>query len=129
MSQTIEMPPTYIRCTAEEGSCPLRETSLRQTPPQARPQVRPQVRRANSTRTMRTFRNWCAPYGEDRRSIKEILELLSLRDRKNLLEYYLVPAQTSGFVALLYPDKPRHPQQKYLLTAKRLGSAILFECQ
>jgi len=23
------MPPTYIRCTAEEGSCPLRETCLR----------------------------------------------------------------------------------------------------
>jgi len=29
MSQTIEMPPTYIRCTAAEGSCPLRETCLR----------------------------------------------------------------------------------------------------
>jgi len=49
------------------------------------------------------------------------LELLNLRDRKNLLEYYLVPAQTSGFVALLYPDKPRHPRQKYLLTVKGLA--------
>jgi len=59
--------------------------------------------------------------GEGKRSIKEILELLNLRDRKNLLEYYLVPAQTSGFVALLYPDKPRHPRQKYLLTVKGLA--------
>jgi len=29
MSQTIEMPTGYIRCTATEGSCPLRETCLR----------------------------------------------------------------------------------------------------
>lgn len=29
MSQTTEMPPTYLRCTAEEGSCPLRDTCLR----------------------------------------------------------------------------------------------------
>jgi DNA-binding HxlR family transcriptional regulator len=27
-----------------------------------------------------------------------------------------------GFVRLLYPDKPRHPRQKYLLTVK--GSAL-----
>lgn len=29
MSQTIEMPPGYVRCVAEEGKCPLRETCLR----------------------------------------------------------------------------------------------------
>lgn len=29
MSQTIEMPQGFIRCTAEEGSCPLRESCLR----------------------------------------------------------------------------------------------------
>lgn len=61
--------------------------------------------------------------GEEGRSAKEILELLSLRDRKNLLEYYLSPAQARGFVTMLYPDKPRHPRQKYLLTAK--GRALL----
>lgn len=59
--------------------------------------------------------------GEEGRSAKEILGLLNLHDRKNLLEYYLAPAQASGFVTMLYPDKPRHPRQKYLLTAKGLA--------
>lgn len=58
--------------------------------------------------------------GEEGRSAKEILGLLNLHDRKNLLEYYLAPAQATGFVTMLYPDKPRHPRQKYLLTAKGL---------
>jgi hypothetical protein len=30
----------------------------------------------------------------------------------------LNPAISEGFVCLHYPDKPRHPRQKYLLTAK-----------
>ena len=34
--------------------------------------------------------------GENKRSIKEILELLNLKDRKNLLEYYVMPAQANG---------------------------------
>ncbi len=59
--------------------------------------------------------------GSEKRSIKEIMELLNLRDRKSFLEYYLVPAQSDGFVALLYPDKPRHPRQKYILTVKGLA--------
>jgi len=48
---------------------------------------------------------------------------LNLKDRKNLLEYYVMPAQANGFVTLLYPDKPRHPRQKYVLTVK--GMALL----
>lgn len=58
---------------------------------------------------------------DEKRSIKEILELLELRDRKNFIEYYLNPALSDGFVALLYPDKPRHPRQKYILTVKGLA--------
>lgn len=59
--------------------------------------------------------------GETPKSIREILELLNLKDRKNLLEYYVMPAQANGFVTLLYPDKPRHPRQKYVLTVKGLA--------
>ena len=58
--------------------------------------------------------------GENKLSIKEILELLNLKDRKNLIEYYIAPAQNNGFVSLLYPDKPRHPRQKYVLSVKGL---------
>lgn len=59
--------------------------------------------------------------GESKLSIKEILEFLNLRDRKNLIEYYITPAQDNGFVSLLYPDKPHHPRQKYVLTVKGLA--------
>jgi hypothetical protein len=31
------------------------------------------------------------------------------------------PAIAEGYVRLLYPDKPRHPRQRYLLTVKGLA--------
>ena len=51
-------------------------------------------------------------------AIKEIMEVLKLKGRDNFLKLYLNPAITDGFVRMLYPDKPRPPRQKYLLTAK-----------
>lgn len=62
----------------------------------------------------------------DRRlSIREILPMVGLKDRENFIEYSLNPAIRDGFVAMLYPDKPRHPRQKYILTPK--GFALLNE--
>ena len=54
-------------------------------------------------------------------SVKEIMEGLNLKDRKNVLNLYLNPAIKDGYVRLLYPDSPRHPRQKYLLTVKGLA--------
>ena len=51
-------------------------------------------------------------------SIKELLQVLNLKDRKNFIENYLAPAIAEGYVRMLYPDSPRHPRQKYLLTVK-----------
>ena len=51
-------------------------------------------------------------------SVKEMLAALELKDRMNFVELFLNPAVADGFVRMLYPDKPRHPRQKYLLTAK-----------
>lgn len=56
--------------------------------------------------------------GHQQMAIKEIMEVLKLKGRDNFLKLYLNPAITDGFVRMLYPDKPRHPRQKYLLTAK-----------
>ena len=56
--------------------------------------------------------------GEQELSVKEIMEGLDLKDRKNVLNLYLNPAIKDGYVRLLYPDSPRHPRQKYLLTVK-----------
>ncbi len=59
--------------------------------------------------------------GNNQCSIKEMLEGVGLKDRKNFLEYHLTPAISEGYVRLLYPEKPRHPKQKYLLTVKGLA--------
>ena len=64
------------------------------------------------------IRNLVKVIGNNQCSIKEMLEGVGLKDRKNFLEYHLSPAISEGYVRLLYPDKPRHPRQKYLLTVK-----------
>ena len=70
------------------------------------------------------IRNLVKFIGNNQCSIKDMLEGVGLKDRKNFLEYHLVPAISEGYVCLLYPDKPRHPRQKYLLTLK---GQILFQ--
>ena len=56
--------------------------------------------------------------GDKEMTIKEMLEAMGLNDRKSFRSLYLNPAISEGYVRLLYPDSPRHPRQKYLLTAK-----------
>ena len=56
--------------------------------------------------------------GNERLSIKQMLEGVGLKDRMNFIEYNLNPAISEGFVRMLYPEKPHHPRQKYLLTTK-----------
>ncbi|MCI7082964.1 MAG: Fic family protein [Paraprevotella sp.] len=63
--------------------------------------------------------------GHRQLSVKEMLAAVGLKDRMNFMEYSLIPAMAEGFVCLLYPDKPQHPRQKYLLTVK--GSALYNE--
>ena len=56
--------------------------------------------------------------GEQNLSVKEMVVALGLKDRENFLNLYLSPAIKDGFVKMLYPNSPRHPRQKYLLTPK-----------
>ena len=63
--------------------------------------------------------------GHEQMSIKQMLERVGLKDRMNFLEYNLNPSISEGYVRLLYPDKPHHPRQKYLLTVK--GSLLYNE--
>ena len=56
--------------------------------------------------------------GNDELSIKQMMDLKKLKDRKNFVEYHLEPALKEKFVRRKYPDRPNHPRQKYLLTAK-----------
>ena len=56
--------------------------------------------------------------GEQELSVKEMMSGLGLKGRDNFLNVYLTAAISDGYVRLLYPQSPRHPRQKYLLTAK-----------
>ena len=56
--------------------------------------------------------------GLEKLSIKEIMGKIELKHRPTFMENYLNPSIKNGFVRLLYPDSPRHPRQKYLLTVK-----------
>ncbi len=57
----------------------------------------------------------------DQMSVKEMMGRLNLKGRDNFLNLYLSPAIANGYIRLLYPNSPRHPRQKYLLTAKGLA--------
>lgn len=59
--------------------------------------------------------------GEQELSVKEMMSGVELKGRDNFLNLYLNPALSEGYVHLLYPQSPRHPRQKYLLTVKGLA--------
>lgn len=61
--------------------------------------------------------------GKNVLSAKEMMQVVNLKDKTNFLEKYLYPAIEQGLVGQLYPDNPKHPKQKYMLTEK--GRAIL----
>lgn len=51
-------------------------------------------------------------------SVKEMMTAVGLKNRENFVEYSLNPAMREGLVTMLYPDKPRHPRQRYMLTVR-----------
>ena len=59
--------------------------------------------------------------GKEEKSISELMKMLGLKHRPNFIEYHLNPAISEDFVRMLYPNSPRHPRQKYLLTVKGLA--------
>ena len=59
--------------------------------------------------------------GHDEVTIKDTLKVLGLKDRESFMKVYLKPALKERFVRMKYPDKPNHPRQRYMLTAKGLA--------
>lgn len=59
--------------------------------------------------------------GEEEMSVKIMMNGIGLKGRDNFLNLYLNQAISEGYVRMLYPDKPHHPRQKYLLTVKGLS--------
>ena len=60
--------------------------------------------------------------GTQEMSVKQMMEAIGLKHRPTFLDNYLNPSIANGYVRLLYPDSPRHPRQKYLLTVKGLAA-------
>ena len=58
--------------------------------------------------------------GEQTLSTKEIMGIIGLKDKSNFLELYLYPVTRQNLVEPIYPEKPKHPRQKYRLTEKGL---------
>ena len=56
--------------------------------------------------------------GDKQMSVKELMSAVGLKNRENFMDNYLNPAIESGYVCLLYPNSPRHPRQRYVLTIK-----------
>jgi hypothetical protein len=91
-------------------------TSTGQVPhkyPTSTPQVQDKLHNENPN-----IKKLILAVGEKELSVKEIMDVLGLKDRKNVLNLYLNPAITDGYLRLLYPKTPRHPRQKYLLTTE-----------
>lgn len=59
--------------------------------------------------------------GTGEMSVKEMMEMVGLKNRPNFLEYSLTPALQNGLITTKFPNSPRHPRQKYLLTVKGLA--------
>jgi len=53
-------------------------------------------------------------------SIVELQKRIGIKSRRYVREEMLVPAIKDGYVLLAYPDKPRHPNQRYFLSEKGL---------
>ncbi|MBW2087355.1 MAG: hypothetical protein JRI54_15245 [Deltaproteobacteria bacterium] len=51
-------------------------------------------------------------------SAAEMMTGLGLSHRPTFRKNYLHPAAEAGFLEMKYPEKPKHPGQRYRLTAK-----------
>ena len=86
------------------------DLSVPQVTPQVAPQVTPQVQALLE-----------AISGEMTR--QELMEALTLKDRKNFGESYLTPALEAGLLEMTNPEKPRSSKQRYRLTER--GNATI----
>ena len=51
------------------------------------------------------------------------MESMNLKDVMNFFKNYISPALEAKYIAMQYPDSPKHPNQKYYLTD--LGKSLL----
>lgn len=99
-------------------------SSTEQVPEQAPEQAPEQVRDLLHTKNPLII-ELIKTIGDEELSISQLMEKTGLKHRPDFIEYHLAPSIAEGYVRLLYPDKPRHPRQRYHLTVK--GQALYQE--
>ena len=83
--------------------------------------------------TEKTGKEMCSPkilslikvLGSQTLTLKEIMDGLNMKNRDNFMKNYLSPAIAEDYVAMLYPDVPRHRKQAYYLTEKGLSACFM----
>lgn len=90
------------------------------TPIQVPIQVPIQALMKQYLRYLKKIKRLIIAIGTDEKSVREIMEVVGLKNRPNFLEYSLTPALQNGLVTMKYPNSPRHPRQKYILTVEGL---------
>lgn len=58
--------------------------------------------------------------GASQMTKKQVMQQVKLSSSSNVVDRYIKPAIEQGYVTMLYPENPRHPKQKYILTEKGL---------
>lgn len=58
--------------------------------------------------------------GKQQLTLKQMMGTMSLKSSGSFHKTYLDPAIDDGYVTKIYPDKPTHKEQAYLLTEKGL---------
>ena len=115
MGENNELKNRYLHIDASKyGLVTEKEkTTPEQAPEQAPEQVSDKLH-TNDNNIIRLVK----AIGTEELSVTEIMSRLELKHRPNFLEYTLNPSLREGYVCKRYPDKPKHPRQKYMLTIK-----------
>ena len=85
--------------------------------------------------TERTGKEMCSPkilslikvLGDQTLTLKEIMNGLEMKNRDNFMKNHLSPAIANGYLAMLYPDVPKHRKQAYYLTEKGRSVLLIYK--
>ena len=104
------MQPDYVVLTLPIGKAP-QENPIRK-PHKKTPQENPKRKSDKKEQRLQQIMDFCS----EPRTSSEILAMLGLADKKNLMEVYITPMITEGLLSMTEPDNPTSRNQMYVAT-------------